>query len=440
MKQWSGEKQRFISVIMVGLIIGWATGYWFISVLIVVLGYLVWHLLQLKHLVDWLRRGANPNRVPDLTGAWEPVIHYIYRIQRRNRRRKARMRSLLGRFEQVASALPDATVVLLANNEIDWASEAADDLLGIYNRTDAGQRIENLIRHPEFHSYLKNGKFEEPLNIPSPVREDTELSIRIIPFGNGERILTARDISTFLRVQAMRRDFVANVSHELRTPLTVISGYLETMQDDENLSPEYRAALKAIDQQSVRMKNIVQDLLQLSRLESEQRDVDEDSVHMPSMISVSLLEWLHVAETSGHRLYTEINENLSVQGVEKELMSLVTNLVHNALRHTPAGTEVWVRWYQNEQAAAVFQVQDSGRGIEPEHIPRLTERFYRVDSGRARSAGGSGLGLSIVNHIVQRHNAKLLIDSKPGVGSCFTVTFPVERTIVLPIPKRILKS
>jgi two-component system phosphate regulon sensor histidine kinase PhoR len=439
-KSWIGEKQRFFAVIVTALVTGWVTGYWLVCLLVAVLAYLVWHLLQLKRLIDWLRRGAVPAGVPDLTGAWEPVIRYIYRIQRRNRQRKARMRHLLGRFEQIAMALPDGTVVLRANNEIDWASQVANQLLGIRYPQDAGQRIENLVRHPEFNTYLKNGEFEEPLNIPSPVLDDVELSIRIIPFGDDERLLSARDISTFLRVQAMRRDFVANVSHELRTPLTVISGYLEALLDDNGLEREYRDALTSIYQQSGRMKNIVQDLLQLSRLESEQDDVRDDEVHMPSLLAALLSELLHAAETSGHCLYTEINENLSIQGAEKELTSLITNLVHNALRHTPAGTEVWVRWYRTDQGAAVFEVQDTGPGIEAEHIPRLTERFYRVDSGRARSVGGSGLGLSIVKHIVQRHGGRLTIVSKKGAGSSFTCIFPLDRTVLLPVPKRVLRA
>jgi two-component system phosphate regulon sensor histidine kinase PhoR len=436
-KSWAGEQRRVFAVIVAGLVTGWVTGYWLVSLLVAVLGYLVWHLRQLKHLIYWLRRGANPNQVPDLTGAWEPVIRYIYRIQRRNRRRKARMRQLLARFEQIAKALPDGTVVLRANNEIDWVSRIAEHSLGIRFPQDAGQRIENLVRHPEFHRYLNTGEFGEPLNIPSPVRNDVELSIRVIPFGNGERLLTARDISTFLRVQAMRRDFVANVSHELRTPLTVIGGYLESLLEDKALQGDYRAALQSIAQQSERMKNIVQDLLQLSRLESKQDVFHDDEVHLPSLVSVMLQELMHAAEASGHKLYTDLNENLGVCGSETELTSLISNLVHNALRHTPPGTEVRVRWYQNQEGAAVFQVQDNGPGIDAQHIPRLTERFYRADSGRSRTAGGSGLGLSIVNHIVKRHAAQLTIESIVGAGSCFSCIFRRDRTVLLPVPKRV---
>lgn len=439
LKSWSGEKRRFFAVIVIGLVTGWITGYWLISVLVAVFSYLLWHLYQLKRLVDWLRRGANPNKAPDLTGAWEPVIRYIYHIQHRNRRRKTRMRRLLARFEQIAIALPDGTLVLRANHEIDWASHMADRLLGIRYPQDAGQRVENLIRHPEFHSYMKNGDFDEPLNIPSPIREDVELSIRIIPFGEGEYLMTARDISTFLRVQAMRRDFVANVSHELRTPLTVISGYLEAMLDDESLDDDNRKALASIQQQSSRMKNIVQDLLELSRLESDADDLRDSEMHMPSLLSAMLSEMLHVAGSCNHRLFTEIDENLTVHGVEKQMNSLISNLVHNAIRHTPAGTEIRVKWFRNELSMAVLEVSDTGPGIEQEHLPRLTERFYRVDTGRARAVGGSGLGLSIVKHIVHRHEAQLRIDSEIGVGSRFSVIFPSDRTFVLPLPKRVMR-
>ena len=436
-KPWTGEKWRFFVIILIGLITGWATGYWVLSVLAAILGYLLWHLLQLKSLSNWLRRGANPDRVPDLTGAWEPVIHYIYRIQRRNRRRKARIRKFVKRSNEIATALPDATVVLLANNQIDWSSRVAGHLLGIQYPQDVGERIENLIRHPEFHLYMKQEKFEEPLIIPSPLREDIELSIRIVTFGKGERLLTARDIGTFLRVQAMRRDFVANVSHELRTPLTVISGYLESLLDDDGLLKEHRLALESIQQQSKRMNNIVQDLLQLSRLESDQDDIENEDAHMPSLLAVLLSETVAASEALEHRIFFEIDENLSVLGSGKGLNSLVSNLLLNALRHTPSGTEVKVRWYRNKHGTAELQVEDSGPGIEAEHIPRLTERFYRVDTGRARSDGGSGLGLSIVKHIAQRHGAELRIESLIGKGTCFTVTFPVSRTLFLTLPKRV---
>lgn len=436
LKSWVGERRRFFAVLAAGLIAGWVTGYWLWCVLAAVLGYLIWHLAQLKRLLDWVRLGATPHRAPDLTGAWEPVVRYIYRIQKRNRKRKARMRSLLGRFEQIAVALPDGTVVLRANNEIDWANQVADRLLGVRYPQDGGQRIENLVRNPEFRNYLKRGDYDEPLNIPSPVLDDVELSIRIIPFGDGERLLSARDISTFLRIQAMRRDFVANVSHELRTPLTVISGYLEALLEDERLDTEVRDALTSVRQQSSRMQHIVQDLLELSRLETESGELPETEVRMAGLVASLVAEAQHVAEASGHRLHVEADERLALKGAEKELGSLVTNLVHNALRHTPAGTAVTVKWHAGEFNTTVFRVDDNGQGIDPRHIPRLTERFYRVDSGRARETGGSGLGLSIARHIVQRHGGRLEIDSTPGHGSSFSCIFPPERTIRLPAPRR----
>lgn len=438
LQPWADEKRRLIVVILVALIAGWVTGHWAISILVASGGYITWQLIQFKKLIVWLKRGANLKRVPDLSGAWAAVIRHVYIIQRRNRKRKNQLRSLLLRFEQVSVALPDGAIVLKPNNEIDWANKVAAKLLGIHYPKDVGQRIDNLLRNPEFRDYLQSENHDEALNIPSPVLNNVELSILIIPFGKNERLLTARDISTFSRVQAMRRDFVANVSHELRTPLTVIAGYLEALIDDEELEPEMITALKSIQQQSNRMRHIVKDLLELSRLESDMGGLSESEVHVPSICAVLLTEFLHMAEASEHKLFAEIDENLSLHGGEKEFTSLVTNLVHNALRHTPAGTEVRMRWFQDPLTkAAIFQVTDTGPGIELEHIPRLTERFYRIDNGRARAAGGSGLGLSIVKHIMLRHSGQLKIDSELGAGSSFICIFPTHRSVLLPMPKRV---
>jgi two-component system phosphate regulon sensor histidine kinase PhoR len=388
-------------------------------------------------LTDWLKKGASLRRIPDLSGAWAPVVSHICRIQRRNQKRKIKTRSLLGRFEKVSLAMPDGTLILRANNEIDWANKIAEQLLGVRFPEDGGQRIDNLVRSPEFVRYLNQADYSDALNIPSPISDDIELSIQIIPFGHGDRLLTARDISTFTQVQAMRRDFVANVSHELRTPLTVITGYLEALVDERKSDQELYTVLRSVQGQSNRMQQIVDDLLELARLEGRSGDMDDD-VHVPGILSELLTEAMHMAHLSGHHVFGEIDENLSLRGGYKEICSLATNLVHNALRHTPIDSKIWIKWSVDPvHQTPVFAVSDNGPGIDQEHIARLTERFYRVDTGRTRQVGGTGLGLSIVKHIMLRHGGRLQIQSQPGKGAEFICIFPVNRSVINPRPKRI---
>ncbi len=427
---WKAELQRLLLLLMAAALVGWTTGYWLPSFLVFCCGYLLWHLFQLLQLERWLRSGAQLNLTPDMSGAWDLLARSIYGIQRRHQKRKERMSGLLSRFEQLATALPDGTVILRENNEIEWSNRVAEELLGIKFPQDAGQRINNLIRNPEFHAYLQGGRYGEPLNITSPVSDRTELNIRIIPFGEGERILTARDISSFMRVQAMRRDFVANVSHELRTPLTVMSGYLESMLDDSSVGEEYRQALKSIQQQSRRMQHIVEDLLHLSRLESDLGTLEETEIQVPKLLTSLVNETAHMTAESGHVVQLSLDHELALTGVVNELNSVFSNLLHNALRHTPSGTRVEIQWKLGRDGEPVLQVSDNGPGIPAEHVPRLTERFYRVDTGRSREAGGSGLGLAIVKHIMMRHGGAFEIQSTLGEGSRFICRFPVGRAVL----------
>jgi two-component system phosphate regulon sensor histidine kinase PhoR len=431
MKAWNDEKWWLLSALVAGFIVGLVTGYWKLAFLGALLVYFVWHAWHFIRLLEWLRLGAVPNKAPDLPGAWESVVGYVYGVQRRNQQRKGRLRSVLDRFKQIAVALPDGTVVLRGNYEIDWANQVAETLLGIKYPQDAGRRIGNLIRNPAFHAYLKKARYEEPLDVPSPVLDHVELNIRIIPFGDGEYLLTARDISSFMRVQAMRRDFVANVSHELRTPLTVMTGYLESLLEEKNLDEEHRRILASIEQQASRMLHIVKDLLELSRLESDPSQLPEHEIRMPVLLETVQADVAHLVRDSGHELVTDIDQSLLIKGGEKELHSLAANLVHNAIRHTPRGTRIVIKWQLDRLNRPVLRVEDNGRGIEREHIPRLTERFYRVDAGRSRDAGGSGLGLAIVKHIMQRHGGSLEIESESSKGASFICVFPARRGIVI---------
>ncbi len=426
---WGEERRRLIVVIISGVFLGWFTQHWMFSFFAVLLAYLISHTLQLQALVNWLRVGAKISKTPDLSGVWEPIVRRIYAIQQRNKRRKNRLKELLDRSEKIAISLPDGTVVLRANNEVEWVNRVAEQLLGIKYSKDIGQRIDNLVRNPEFHAFLNSDSYDRSLDMPSPIDDQMELNIRIIRYGDGGRLLIARDISSFMRVQMMRRDFVANVSHELRTPLTVMNGYLESLLDSDDIRGEYRQVLDAIRQQSFRMQSIVEDLLELSRLESDPKVLPGSEVRIAPLLTALISDIKHLAQESGHHLEVEMDTGLNLKSREKELISLFTNLMSNALQHTPAGTRVQVKWYMDAKRSAVFSVTDDGPGIQTEYIPRLTERFYRVDAGRSRDAGGSGLGLAIVKHIMQRHEGELQIEAALGEGCSFKCVFPPERTI-----------
>ncbi|MGD8643965.1 MAG: phosphate regulon sensor histidine kinase PhoR, partial [Chromatiales bacterium] len=291
-------------------------------------------------------------------------------------------------------------------------------------------RISNLIRDPGFVNYLREGDFSGALEVWSPVDPDMRLSLRMVPFGNKQSLLIARDVTHVVRLEQMRRDFVGNVSHELRTPLTVITGYLEALTDGEHVDPEdSQASLLQMKIQAERMRRIVQDLLMLTRLETGDQGPRQDSaVAIPAIASAIEEDARILSGEQGHRITLEAEAGLWLSGNPEELHSALSNLVSNAVRYTPPGGEIVIRWFADEQGAH-FQVQDDGIGIEARHIPRLTERFYRVNTDRSRASGGTGLGLAIVKHVLQRHDARLRVESEPGVGSLFSCDFPSTRIV-----------
>ncbi|MBA3582515.1 MAG: phosphate regulon sensor histidine kinase PhoR [Gammaproteobacteria bacterium] len=429
---WIVERWRIVVALFFALLFGLLTGLWSLGLGVASALLLAWHFYQAKRLSRWLESGADIDRVPDFSGVWEQLARYVFRIQRRHQQRKQHLRQVLQRFQATAAALPDATVLLRNNLEIEWANNTAEQLLGIRTPQDFGQRIDNLIRDPAFHEYITGPDTEETLNLLAPVDERMTLNIRVIRFADDSRLFTARDVSTLMRAQTMRKDFVANVSHELRTPLTVMTGYLETLADDESFDEEQRHILRSVRQQGLRLQHIVHDLLELSRLENDGRAAPEQRVHVPSILASLREEALHLTANTGHKLTWDVDESLCLLGADTELRSLLSNLVYNAIRHTPADTAVQVHWHLHGEQGAIFEVIDQGPGIPIEHIPRLTERFYRVDAGRARDKGGSGLGLSIVKHVVARHQATFDIHSTAGVGSQFRVVFPAHRVVVQP--------
>jgi two-component system phosphate regulon sensor histidine kinase PhoR len=425
-KPWRNELQRIAALLLTGILVGTIVGNIAIGLLIFTSAYLGWHLYNVYRLVSWLREGKK-FRLTETGSIWDDVFEHIYRLQQRNRKRKRDLRRLLKRFHKMTVALPDAIVELApGSDEIEWWNDAAARFLGFTYPRDSGQRISKLLRSPAFLDYLhQQENYEQAIEIPSPVDEELTLRIRVIPYSGNRRLLVARDMTRTQRLERTRQDFVANVSHELRSPLTVISGYLETLLDEQGFGEEYANQLKSMQKQAERMNRIVDDLMLLSRLETETPQADPEPVLVSRLIDSIVNQARDLSGVEEHVIELDVDGGLCLKGRESELYSAFSNLVFNAIRYTPAGGVITIRWEASD-GEAVFSVEDSGVGIEPHHIPRLTERFYRVDNGRSRSTGGTGLGLAIVKHVLLRHEGWLEIESELDNGSEFRCHFPSE--------------
>ena len=377
-------------------------------------------------LMKWVRQPSNP--VPDGTGPWEDAFAALHRLEKARRGEHERLSSALARFQSAGTAMPDAVVILDAANRIDWCNPIAERFLGIDGSRDAGQPVINLVRVPDFAAYLQREAFSEPLTLRLARGSELMLSIRVIPYGQDQKLLLCRDITQASRLETMRRDFVANVSHELKTPLTVVSGFLETLADGEVTLSEARTreAFVLMQQQTARMLQLIEDLLTLSALESSPTLTDATPVDVPELLQ-SLLNEGKALSNGRHDIVLESEAGLKVSGSANELRSAFGNLLANAVRYTPAGGKIRMTWKRRSSGEGEFAVEDSGIGFEAKHIPRLTERFYRIDQGRSRETGGTGLGLAIVKHVLTRHLAQLEIQSEPGRGSRFAAVFPMSR-------------
>lgn len=429
---WGIERWRLTLVIFIAFIGGVLTGHWLISLVIALVGYIVWILYKLNQLNTWLSKGASPSLLPDSNGIWERITQQVQITHKKSDRRKERMANLLKRQQGIITGLPYATIVLNENNEIDWANELSNKYLHIDIKKDRGQRIDNLIRLPEVHKILENNSDKE-IEVSIPAGDyglEKQIAIQIIPVEDGLKLLVARDISERINIHRMRKNFIANASHELRTPLTVIAGYLEIMQGDDNFPDNLKPAVNSASDQSIRMQRIIEDLLTLSRLEnSELNDNSSSIVNVPSVLERVCADETSLITDGTHVISHDIDHNLKLKGSDAEIISVCSNLVHNAVRHTQDGTKVSVQWKLNKNREACLTIKDDGQGIPTEHLVHLTERFYRVDKGRSRDKGGTGLGLAIVQHIVQRHGGQLIINSIVSQGSEFIVTFPESRMV-----------
>jgi two-component system, OmpR family, phosphate regulon sensor histidine kinase PhoR len=386
-------------------------------------------------LARWL---ASPSvdDMPDDDGIWGEIYARLHRMLREQSASRASLSHALWRFRQAGEAMPDGVLVLDAADRIEWMNPSAEEHFGLTFKRDRGRAITNLIRHPAFVGYLEAQRYSEPLTLRGPAEADRVLSVQLVPYGQHEKLLLSRDVTRWEMLESMRRDFIANVSHELRTPLTVLRGFLETLSDareaDEKL---YRRSLELMSGQAERMQRLVEDLLMLARLEDSRYPLKEEPVDVPALVH-SVLAEAEGLNQGQHRLDSRI-EPVRLLASREELRSALSNLVTNAIRYTPAGGDILVTWGM-EGGEALLRVRDNGEGISPEHIPRLTERFYRVDRSRSRSSGGTGLGLAIVKHVLQRHQARLDIESAPGRGSTFSCVFPAVR--VVPGPDRAVEA
>ena len=389
--------------------------------------YIVTTLRHLRQLHRWLLDRKSSD-IPDAGGLWGDVFDELYRGAKQTRRREAQLSEVLTRFESAASAMPDAVAIVSRAGEIEWANPAAERLLGIRYPQDRGMRLLNLLRDPDFAHYLQKGNYSEPIEIESPESDRIYLSVQITPFGSRQQLVIGRDVTRLARLEQMRRNFVANVSHELRTPLTVLGGYIETLQQIDRIRPEeLRRHMTIMHEQSARMQRLVDDLLTLSKLETSPPRTQDQVVDVAALLA-GLKEQAEILSGENRHVITlEADPDLKLLGSREELTSAFLNLINNAIRYTPAGGSIRLTWRARDSGAE-FIVADTGEGIAAEHIPHLTERFYRVDTARSRASGGTGLGLSIVKHVLLRHEARLDIESEPGRGSTFICVFPPART------------
>jgi two-component system phosphate regulon sensor histidine kinase PhoR len=400
-------------------------------------------LWQEFRLARWLE---NPDEVtpPDATGTWGDIFYRLEKLQRRQKASRSELSNALGQFEHAAMAVPDGMVILNRSDQIEWCNPASRKYLGLDCQRDRGQFLRYLMRQANFLEFLDASDYSRRLVCKSPINRETILSLQLVPFGAAQKLLVARDITELERVDAMRRDFIANVSHELRTPLTVVGGFVETLADAPALPREDTLRYYELMLDNTRrMQRLLDDLLTLSRLESADNSLKEERVDVPEMMR-SLESEAQSLSRGRHAVHLRLESARWVRGARQELRSALSNLVSNAVRYTPAGGEITLAW-SDRGDEAVFTVTDTGEGIAAEHIPRLTERFYRVDRSRSRETGGTGLGLAIVKHVLTRHGARLEVQSIPGKGSTFSVVFPAqcieqadvpEQARIIPFPER----
>ena len=411
-----------------GAAIGWLYDRPIPGLLVAALVALLWQVRQLLSFDRALRTGNFADfRYGE--GIWQQIFSRFRYEHEKATRRKQSYRQLLREIQKSTNAMPDGAVILNEDNEIIAANRAAKELAGLKRKKDRGQRVDNILRDPELTRLLHSDRKDDYAEIASPVANGRWLNCRVVPYGADQKLLLLRDITERMRLSKMRRDFVANASHELRSPLTVITGYLDALADDEQMPETWVKPVAQMRTQAQRMLNILGELLELSRLESTERTEESEHVDVGALLDDARQAFEGHANIA--TIVTQKQSTARLIGSAAEIETVIINLLSNAVRFTPPDGQVLMTWRSAEEGAELI-VADTGEGIDPEFIPRLTERFFRVDKSRSREGGGTGLGLAIVKHVLARHEAELVISSTPGEGSEFCCRFPPERIVLEP--------
>ncbi len=390
-----------------------------------VTAYLYLHLIRQHQLLDWLKAPQNKT-LPDASGHWASIFDELNGFIQRYQSQTSELSDSMSRFKNAVSVLPDGVVIFNQYQQVEWCNPAAETHLGLNLWRDQDQKLNAGVHHAEAVKYLEAERYDAPLKIKSKSNPNVDLELKVYTFGAQQKIMLSQDISQIQKLDAMRRDFIANVSHELRTPLTVVGGFLETLQDIPNaVSSQYLHHIALMEQQTQRMRHLVDDLLTLSRIESDSNVPENNEINMQGLLE-RVLSNAKGLSLGKHKITHDFAPNLCLIGAEDEIYSACSNLLNNAIRYTPEKGHIHVMWKATD-AGATYSVMDTGIGIPKEHIGRLTERFYRVDKSRSRDTGGTGLGLSIVKHILMRHQAQLKVDSVEHEGSTFSILFPKAR-------------
>ncbi len=425
---WAFAKQdlRLLAFfLLITTLIGFGTGYLGPFILFACALFFALQMRSLYLVNDWISN--RPYDIPpNLDGIWGALLFNVYRAQRQERIVQAEMVGLIDRAQSSLVALQEAVVLIDENHQIEWWNPAAERLLG-FQSLDRGRSLLTILRQPIFIVYFHHiHDAPDGIKMKSSVFEDHYVQVKMTRFGGESRLLVAYDVTRMHNLEQMRKDFVDNISHELRTPLTVLSGYIETFTDQEDINPRWKRAFDQMQSQTRRMNALVNDLLLLSRLENDKSIVKNQIIDMPTLMNQLFDDAQAYNVDYGHTLNLDIDSHCDLIGSDSELASAFTNLITNAIKYTPKGGTVTIGWHDDGEQG-ILTVQDTGIGIDPKHLPRLTERFYRVDSARSRQTGGTGLGLAIVKHVLMQHNAHLEIESKENQGSLFKVIFPKER-------------
>jgi two-component system, OmpR family, phosphate regulon sensor histidine kinase PhoR len=420
---FAAELRRLATIFAICIVLGLFTGHLAWSLLFGVSSYVLAMLYHMRRLNQWLLSASN-TEPPEANGIWGEIFDNIHNLQRKQQTETENLQAVIKRIQEITSALKDGIIILDWRGHIDFWNPAAHRLIGFHSK-DQGHSVINFIRHPKFVSYFEAGDYSEPLELPSPRHHAKHLQFQITRFGQSERLIVIRDVTQLHSLEQMRQDFVANVSHELRTPLTVINGYVETLKDNNKI-PTWTKPLQQMQEQSQRMTLLVNDLIMLSRLETTEIGHNQKKLQLEPLLVLIKNEAEAIALAKNQTITLTCESPISFMGNEKELHSAFSNLAINAVKYTPENGKIDLRLWQDSHHI-YFSVTDNGPGIESKHIPRLTERFYRVDASRSSATGGTGLGLAIVKHVLMRHDGILYITSEVGKGSVFTCLLPVAR-------------